>query len=501
MTSPYGGDISQVYARAGFGAPVRRGARPAVIVVDLTNGFTDPASPAGAPLDDVVAAVNRLAGAARAAGAPVIFTAIAYTPPEADGDAVAWLAKARGMRDMREGSSAVALDSRLQVSIRDHVITKKGASAFFGKSLSALLAGLRADTLLVCGATTSGCVRATVVDAVQSGFSVLVPRQCVGDRAAGPQEANLFDIQEKYGDVVELADAIGYLESLATPASQRPAESRLVSQAALADLADVPATSCWVRSGSVRLHLLDYGGDGAPMLVLPGITSPAIAMDFVARGLTDLVRPIVLDVRGRGLSDSGRSYMLDDYAADTAAVIAALGLECPLLLGHSMGARIAAVVAVRGPQTRGTILVDPPMSGPGRDPYPTPLSAFLGQLAQAQRGTTAEEVALSWPRWPRREQELRARWLSSCDAAAIEATHRGFEAEDFFTTWPAVPGPATLIYGSDSPVVTAAGAAEASAANPAAQLVSVPGAGHMVFWDTPDAALRALRAAIACITE
>jgi N-formylmaleamate deformylase len=129
---------------------------------------------------------------------------------------------------------------------------------------------------------------------------------------------------------------------------------------------------------------------------------------------------------------------------------------------------------------------------------PTSPSAFLGQLAQAQRGTTAEEVALSWPR---REQELRARWLSSCDAAAIEATHRGFEADDFFATWPAVPGPVTLIYGGDSPVVTAAGAAEASAANPAAQLVCVPGVGHMVFWDNPDTALRVLRAAITRITE
>jgi maleamate amidohydrolase len=200
-----------IYARAGFGAPVRRGERPAIIVVDLTNGFTDPAEPTGADLTDVVAATAELVVAARPAGVPVVFTTIAYTPAEADGDAVTWLRKAPGMRALREGTRAVAIDGRLPVEPGDHLITKKGASAFFGTGLAGLLAGLRVDTVLVCGATTSGCVRATAVDAVQSGFPVLVPRQCVGDRAQDPHEANLFDIQAKYGDVIELADALSYL--------------------------------------------------------------------------------------------------------------------------------------------------------------------------------------------------------------------------------------------------------------------------------------------------
>ncbi len=269
---------------------------------------------------------------------------------------------------------------------------------------------------------------------------------------------------------------------------------RAVLQSALADLADVPAQSRWVRSGDLRLHVLDYGGDGVPLVVLPGITSPAITMDFVAREVTDLVRPIVVDVRGRGLSDSGKSYTLDDYADDTVAVLD--GLDRPLLLGHSMGARIAAVVAARGVPLRGTVLVDPPMSGPGRGPYPTTLAAFLGQLEQAQRGTDADEVARSWPRWPRREQELRARWLSSCDADAVAATHAGFESEDFFATWPRVPAATVLVHGGASPVVTAEGAAEAAATNPAATLVEVPGAGHMVFWDEPEAAFQLVREAL-----
>ncbi len=276
---------------------------------------------------------------------------------------------------------------------------------------------------------------------------------------------------------------------------------RAVRQAALADLAEVPAASRWVRCGDLRLHVLDYSGDGVPLLVLPGITSPAIAMDFVARELTDLVRPLVVDVRGRGLSDSGPSYTLDAYADDTVAVVEGLRLDRPLLLGHSMGARIAAVIAARGTPLRGTVLVDPPMSGPGRGPYPTTLEVFLGQLAQAQRGTTADEVAQSWPRWPRREQELRARWLSSCDAEAITATHRGFETEDFFAAWPRVPAPTVLIHGADSPVVTDDGAAEAGERNPAARIVPVPGAGHMVFWDEPAVALDALRGELARLLD
>ncbi len=200
-----------VYERAGFGAAVQRGERPAIVVVDLTNGFTDPSEPTGADLSAVVAATGELVEAGRAAGVPVVFTTIAYTAAEADGDAVTWLTKAPGMRALREGTAAVAIDDRLPVEPGDHLITKKGASAFFGTGLAALLAGLRVDTVLVCGATTSGCVRATAVDAVQSGFSVLVPRQCVGDRAQAPHEANLFDIQAKYGDVIELADAVDYL--------------------------------------------------------------------------------------------------------------------------------------------------------------------------------------------------------------------------------------------------------------------------------------------------
>ncbi|OEV04291.1 isochorismatase family protein [Streptomyces oceani] len=214
----YGQETDQVYERAGFGARVRRGVRPALVVVDLTRGFTEDDFASGSDLTQVVRSTSELVDAARPAEVPVIYTVISYTPAEArpgpDGSPLAWLDKATGMRAMVEGSEAVDLDPRLPREPVDHLVAKKGASAFFGTSLAALLASLRCDTVLVCGATTSGCVRATAVDAVQSGFPVLVPRDCAGDRARGPHDAALFDIDAKYGDVISQADALGYLRGL-----------------------------------------------------------------------------------------------------------------------------------------------------------------------------------------------------------------------------------------------------------------------------------------------
>jgi nicotinamidase-related amidase len=214
----YDAQTEQTYDRAGFGAAVRRGRRPAVVVVDLSRGFTEPAFPTGADLTDVVKATARVVEAARAIEAPVIYTTIAYDPAEADGSAYAWLDKAPGLRVLRAGSELVDIDPRLPREARDPLIVKKGASAFFGTHLAATLTSLGADTLIVCGATTSGCVRATVVDGVQSGFPILVPRQCVGDRAQGPHDANLFDIDAKYGDVIDVEDALAYLSELAAAA-------------------------------------------------------------------------------------------------------------------------------------------------------------------------------------------------------------------------------------------------------------------------------------------
>jgi maleamate amidohydrolase len=199
----------RIYERAGWGQRIRRGTRPGIVVVDLTNGFTDPDYPTGSELSEVVANTGRLLEAAREHGRPVVFTTIGYAAHGLDGNA--WLQKAPGLAVLKEGTPAAELDPRLPRGPEDVVIGKKGASAFFGTNLAAVLVGAGVDTVVICGATTSGCVRASAVDSVQSGFPTLVVRECVGDRAPGPHEANLFDIDAKYGDVISLEDALAYV--------------------------------------------------------------------------------------------------------------------------------------------------------------------------------------------------------------------------------------------------------------------------------------------------
>lgn len=214
-----------VYDRAGFGRQLQRGDRPVVVVVDFTYGFTDPVYPTGADMTAAVVATAELLRAARTVEVPVIFTTIAYDPAQAA--TLTWLRKATGMAALALGSRLVEIDQRLAPGADEHVVVKTGASAFFGTNLAAHLAALRADTVIVTGATTSGCVRATVVDAVQHGYPALVPRNCVADRAQGPHQASLFDIDQKYGDVVDLDDVVTYLGGLrrAVPLTTSDAEA------------------------------------------------------------------------------------------------------------------------------------------------------------------------------------------------------------------------------------------------------------------------------------
>ena len=202
-----------VYDAAGFGRAVPRGTRPAVLIIDYTYGFTDPESyPTAANMTAQIEATRRLTDLARAKGFPVIYTVIAYQPGEIG--MLPWLRKASGMAALLEGSRLVEVDARTGIRPGDPVITKKGASAFAGTHLATLLTGAGVDTLVVTGATTSGCVRASVVDAVQAGFNVLVPADCCADRAQAPHDANLYDIGQKYGDVTDAADIAGWLEKL-----------------------------------------------------------------------------------------------------------------------------------------------------------------------------------------------------------------------------------------------------------------------------------------------
>lgn len=203
---------SNVYEDAGFGVRVPRGKRPALIVIDFSYGFTDTIYPTASNADHQIEATNRLISAARTQGIHVIFTVIEFSKAELH--TLAWLKKATGMRALTEGSRLVEVDSRLDRMTGDAVMVKKGASAFFGTNLAAHLASAAIDTVILTGATTSGCVRASAVDAVQSGFNVLVIADACADRAAPPHDAALYDIDQKYGDVIETSEGLIYINGL-----------------------------------------------------------------------------------------------------------------------------------------------------------------------------------------------------------------------------------------------------------------------------------------------
>jgi maleamate amidohydrolase len=201
----------KIYERAQFGHRLGYGERPALLVVDMQLGFTAPEKcPLAGNLDSQIAAINQLIEAARPRRIPVIFTVVAYEPVN-QADAGLWAEKGPGLRMLISGSELVELDPRIRRAPEDLVIIKQYASAFFGTHLASTLTAKRIDTLILTGCTTSGCVRASVVDALSHGFRPIVPVESVGDRAQEPHEANLFDIDSKYGDVVPLSEAVAYL--------------------------------------------------------------------------------------------------------------------------------------------------------------------------------------------------------------------------------------------------------------------------------------------------
>jgi maleamate amidohydrolase len=219
MTVPT--DQETTYERASFGGSLRRGQRPAVLVVDLTLGFTDPSEAFGSELTAEVEATRRVLDAARERGHLIIFSTVGYDLTFRDAGVA--LQKAPRGREMAVGSSSTVLDPRLGRRENEVVILKRAPSALFGTSVPAILMGNRIDTVVLCGAVTSGCIRATCIDLYSYGLPTLIPRDCVGDRAPGPHEANLYDMQAKYADVITSTEAIEYLLNVGTTRS--PAEA------------------------------------------------------------------------------------------------------------------------------------------------------------------------------------------------------------------------------------------------------------------------------------
>jgi maleamate amidohydrolase len=205
-------DLQQNY-KGVFDGWLGFGKKPAVLVVDFIKAYTTPGAALYAlPVVDAVNQTVDVLALAREKGVQVIYTRVIYAAHGRDGGI--FVQKVPVLRQMVEGEPLAEIVPELPPSAEDVIINKQYASAFFGTSLAATLTVLGVDTLIITGCSTSGCVRATAVDGMQYGFRVIVPRECVGDRRPEPHEANLFDINSKYGDVVAKAEVLDYLKQL-----------------------------------------------------------------------------------------------------------------------------------------------------------------------------------------------------------------------------------------------------------------------------------------------
>lgn len=247
-----------------------------------------------------------------------------------------------------------------------------------------------------------------------------------------------------------------------------------------------------VHANGIRQHYLRYGGAGSgrdgrdAVIIIPGITSPAITWGFVGERFGGRFDTYVLDVRGRGLSSAGDSldYSLDAQAADVVAFAQALGLARYQILGHSMGGRIGIRAARARPAglTR-LVMVDPPVSGPGRRPYPAQLPWYVDSIRLAVQGTDAEGMRAFCPTWTEAQRQLRAEWLHTCDERAMLASFEGFHVDDIHADLPHVAVPTLLITAARGDVVLPADVEELRTLRPGLLEVRVPDAGHMIPWD------------------
>ena len=208
-------DNRQENYRGVFDSRLGFGRRPALVVIDFINAYTTPGSALYAA--DVVSAVDasvELINSARNRQVPVIYTKVLFQAGGFDGGL--FVKKIPALTKLVDGEPLAEIDPKITPVAGDIVIVKNYASVFFGTSLASMLTAHGIDTVILIGCSTSGCVRASAVDGIQHGFRVIVPRDCVGDRVAQVHDANLFDIDAKYGDVVGKSDVLDYLKTLET---------------------------------------------------------------------------------------------------------------------------------------------------------------------------------------------------------------------------------------------------------------------------------------------
>jgi N-formylmaleamate deformylase len=239
-----------------------------------------------------------------------------------------------------------------------------------------------------------------------------------------------------------------------------------------------------IRANGIRQHYLHFAGGDRCVLVVPGIVSPAILWGHIGKRLAPDYNCFILDVRGRGLSESGAhlDYGVDACANDVAAFIRGMHTGPAVVVGHSMGARIALRMAARDPElVRALVLVDPPTDGPGRRPYPIPIARTLGLLRAAHRGEAAEALRTSTAApWPEDLQRLRAEWLATCDERAVYAAYEDFHSQDMFADLAKSTMPVSLICAGQGGVVSDADVDEMRQLRPDLEAVRLKGAGHQM---------------------
>jgi maleamate amidohydrolase len=203
---------AEFFQQRGFGQKLGFGLRPALLVVDMVRAFTNPAMPLGANLESQIVAIQPLLKSAHDQQVPVIFSTVAYEDENLS-DAGIFGRKQKGSSTLRAGTESVEIDPRLEFRKGDSLLVKKYASCFFGTDLVSRLLTREVDTLIISGCTTSGCVRASAVDACQIGFRPMVVREAVGDRSQSAHEQSLFDLNAKYSDVVSLEETLQYFQT------------------------------------------------------------------------------------------------------------------------------------------------------------------------------------------------------------------------------------------------------------------------------------------------
>jgi N-formylmaleamate deformylase len=250
-------------------------------------------------------------------------------------------------------------------------------------------------------------------------------------------------------------------------------------------LVRLQGASRFVPANGIHLHVLEYGiGNDPTLVIVPGITAPAALWEFVGVELARDYHVLTVDNRGRGLSGRATGYALVDYARDVAELIEGLSLDRPFVLGHSMGARIVTAFGALHPgRCAGLVVADPPVTGPGRDPYPMSVETLLEAIRRARDGASPEDLRPIFPSSSDAQLVLRAKWLPTCDETAVSESYRLFHSEDLFDYWRRLVAPTLLVWGRQSDTVSEAAARELALENPAAEVACVEDAGHMLPWD------------------